>query len=148
MSQENSKMAEKSDNSFGDYLRNLRESREMSARMVEDKVHRLYPDDNKHYHISQGHLTQIERGEKPPPFPLKLKALAKVYGENYEIMLYKAGYLDKNPATEPNEWSQQTIRDLYFDEFMRLRKKRGLTEAEKLSLEKVIENVIETLVKG
>lgn len=138
-------MNEKSTNGFGDYLRNLRESREMSARMVEEKVRKLYPDD-KHYHISQGHLTQIERAEKPPPFPLKLKALAKVYGENYEIMLYKAGYLDKNPATEPNEWSQQTIRDLYFDEFARLRKKRTLTETEKLSLEKVLENVIETLL--
>lgn len=140
-------MDEKNNNTFGEYLRNLRESREMSARMVEDKVHRLYPDEaDKHYHISQGHLTQIERGEKPPPFPLKLKALAKVYGENYEIMLYKAGYLDKNPATEPNEWSQQTIRDLYFDEFTRMRKKRSLTETEKISIEKVIENVVETLL--
>jgi len=137
-------MDEKAENTFGNYLRNLRESREMSSRMVEEKVRRLYPDD-KHYHISQGHLTQIERGEKPPPFPLKLKALAKVYGENYEIMLYKAGYLDKNPATEPNEWSQQTIRDLYFDEFTRIRKKRALTESEKQSLEKIIENVLETL---
>lgn len=139
-------MDDKSVKGFGVYLRNLRESRELSARVVEDKVRRLFPND-KHYHISQGHLTQIEREEKPPPFPLKLKALAKVYGENYEMMLYKAGYLDKNPAKEPNQWTADVIRDLYFDQFTESRKKRTLTESEKQSIEKVIENVIDTLVK-
>lgn len=130
---------------FGQYLRNLRETRDLSSRMVEEKAQRLFPNDS-HHQISQGHLTQIERGDKPPPHPLKLKALSQVYGENYEFMLFKAGYLDRNPVTEPQHWGKHIIRDLYFEQLAQSKNRSSLSEEEKKSLEKLIDNGLNMLV--
>lgn len=132
---------------FGTYLLRLRESREMSIRGVEEKIIKLFPED-KHAHLSYSHLNKIEKDVSSPPSPAKLRSLAKIYGENYKFMLYKAGYLDENPFSEPKDWNAKTLRDLYFENITRTKSKRPLTEDEKRSVEKVIENVIVTITGG
>ena len=97
---------ENTEETFGAYLRRLRESREMTIRGVEDKILKLFPNSG-HAHVSYSHLNKIEKDISPPPSPAKIRSLAKTYGENYEFMLYKAGYLDRNPFTEPKDWDER-----------------------------------------
>lgn len=104
--------------------------------------------DNKKAWISSAHLVHVEKGNALPPSPEKLLSLSKIYGENYEFMLYKAGYLPKNPLKGPKDWTPKMIRDHYFESLTTSKKRRALTEEEKSSVEKVIENVIMTLTGG
>ena len=54
--------------------------------------------------------------------------------------------LDKNPATEPNQWNKQAIRDLYLEQFPQTQKVRSLTEGEKKAVDKFVDNLITTLL--
>ncbi len=126
---------------FGIYLRHLRESRELNLRAVEEKIIKLFPDD-KHAHLSHSHLNQIEKDNASPPSPLKLKSLAKIYGENYEFMLYKAGYLERNPLAGPEEWPSDIIRDFYFGHILGIKNWSSLGENEKRSNEKMMKDLM------
>ena len=55
--------------SFGEFLRALRESRQLTLRQVEEQVH-----------VSNAYLSQIERGERGIPNLKILKKLAEAYG--------------------------------------------------------------------
>jgi len=55
--------------SFGEFLRALRESRDLTLRQVEERVH-----------VSNAYLSQIERGERGVPNMKVLKKLAEAYG--------------------------------------------------------------------
>lgn len=130
---------------LGDYLRNLRESREMSVRMVEEKIAQLFPE-QKQYQLSHMYLHQLEKG-KTNPSPAKLKALSKVYGESYEFMLYKAGFLERNPISTPKEWNKETVRNVYFETLAQEQGIKVLGDEEKKRLEEVIKNVMAAFPK-
>ena len=55
--------------SFGEFLRALRETRRLTLREVEERVH-----------VSNAYLSQIERGERGVPNLKILNKLAEVYG--------------------------------------------------------------------
>ena len=55
--------------SFGEFLRSLRENRELTLRQVEERVR-----------VSNAYLSQIERGERGIPNLKILKKLAEAYG--------------------------------------------------------------------
>ena len=110
-------------------------------RAVAEKTAELFPDDKK-AQISPANLVHVEKGNALPPAPEKLRSLAKVYGENYELILYKAGYLDRNPFKESRASDHETLRDRYFDSLAKAKKRRPLSEDEKRSIEKMIENVM------
>lgn len=132
---------------FGAYLRQLRQSRELTVRGVAKKTMEAAPDNKKAW-ISSAHLVHVEKGNSLPPSPEKLRSLAKIYGENYEFMLYKAGYLPQNPLKGPEDWTHKMLRDRYFENLTTSKKRRGLTEEEKNSVEKVVENVVMTITGG
>lgn len=129
---------------FGSYLLNLRTNRRLTAREVEEKTTELFPDD-KTLHVSSSYLTRVENGKVKKISPDKLKALSQVYGENYNFILFKAGYLDKNPFK--NKKDLQTLRDEYFDALCQAQKWRNLTQDEKLSIEGVIKSTVDIVVK-
>jgi len=66
-------------NTFGNFLRNLRKERKLSLREIERKVK-----------ISNAYLSQIERGKRGIPTLGFLKRLASVYGIDVGILTKKA----------------------------------------------------------
>lgn len=67
---------------FGEYLKNLREQRELSLRKVEMLTN-----------VNYSHLSLIENGLRSVT-PALLKTLARVYRVNYLDLYEKAGYID------------------------------------------------------
>lgn len=69
---------------LGTQLRKIRELKGLSLRDVEKRTG-----------VSNGYLSQLERGDAKNPSPSKLAALAKLYGVSYEKLLAAAGYLKR-----------------------------------------------------
>lgn len=67
---------------LGEYLKQIRKSRDLSLRQVD------YKSD-----VSFSHLSMIENGTRKPS-PLTLKELAKIYNLDYIDLYEKAGYID------------------------------------------------------
>lgn len=80
---------------FGEYVRQLRNRKNLSLRDVEAEVG-----------ISASHLSQIERGEKNPPKPEMLRRLARLYEESMNAMFVAAGLQE---ADSPEDYSRQQI---------------------------------------
>lgn len=137
---------EKIKDSFGSYLKDLRSARDLTIREVADKTIKLFPD-NKHAQVSHSYLTYLEKDKFIPP-PSKIKALALAYSENYEFMLYKAGYLDRNPFKPMEELDANVLWDYCFQSLVSTKKTRPLTEEEKKSLKQMLENMIVTMTGG
>lgn len=110
----------------------------LSAREVAKRVQRLCPN-NKAMQISQPYLTGILNGDKPPPSPPKLKALSLATGENYETMLFHAGYLDRDPTASPRTWDKETHLDL----FLKSLTDQKIPEELKQALEKAFTLILE-----
>lgn len=72
--------------SLGDYLRNLRDTRRMTLREVEQASG-----------VSNAYLSQLENGKLVRPSPHILHKLSGVFGIPYETLMEKAGYLDPKP---------------------------------------------------
>jgi len=70
-------------NSFGDYLRSLREGQKLSLREAATKTG-----------VSVSYITQIENGRRKAPGPEILKKLALAYNVPVRDLLKAAGYMD------------------------------------------------------
>ena len=77
---------------FGRYLRELRTSRRLSLHDVE-----------KACGVSNPYLSQLERGDRPPPKPEILKKLARAYKIPVRELFLKAGYFDEPEVTATEE---------------------------------------------
>ena len=77
---------------FSQFLRSLRDRRHMSLRDVE-----------KESGISNAYISQMEKGDRPPPRPDMLRKLARVYNVTVRELLLKAGYLDEPEVTATDE---------------------------------------------
>jgi len=75
--------------SLGPFLANVRKSRRMSLREVEEASEGA---------VSNAYLSQLENGRISKPSPNILHALAAVYAVPYEILMEKAGYISSTPA--------------------------------------------------
>jgi repressor LexA len=75
---------------FGEYLKNLRKSKDISLRQVD------YSSE-----VTFSNLSMIESGKRRPT-PFVLKELSKVYHVDYIDLLEKAGYLDLAEAEKIN----------------------------------------------
>ncbi len=72
--------------SFGQYLKGLRESRGLSLHKVQQRSG-----------VSNAYLSQLEREQRRPPHPEILKKLAPVYKVSLKELLVAAGFLDEGP---------------------------------------------------
>lgn len=88
------------DETFGQYIKQLREENGYSTKKVELITERL-PEEQ---HISKSYLSALERDKKPPPSSEKLQGLAKAYGLNYEDLMAKAGYLPGRAVERKEEY--------------------------------------------
>jgi HTH-type transcriptional regulator, competence development regulator len=80
---------------LGEFLRNLRTTRKMSLRDVEEGSG-----------VSNAYLSQLEQGKINKPSPHFLHKLAGCYLVPYETLMEKAGYITKEDAT-PQKISNQ-----------------------------------------
>lgn len=64
---------------FGEYLKKLRTDRKLTLREVE-----------KDFHISNGYLSQVERGERSTPTMKILMKLAMAYGVPLSVLSHEA----------------------------------------------------------
>ncbi len=77
-------------NQFGEFLRNLRTSRGMTLRDVEERAK-----------VSNAYLSQVERGERGTPNLKVLKRLAEAYGISASKLVEEAEkVLDKIPISK------------------------------------------------
>ena len=81
----------------GQYLSSLRESKGLTMSAVVDEIKRLIKNNKLESQsaISRGYLSSLESDKYTHPSPFKLKGLAVTYNIPYELLLNKAGYLDK-----------------------------------------------------
>lgn len=70
--------------SLGEYLANVRASKKMKLREVEEATDHT---------VSNAYLSQLENGKISKPSPNILHALATVYAVPYELLMEKAGYV-------------------------------------------------------
>lgn len=70
--------------SLGEYIANIRTTKQMSLREVEEAANGL---------VSNAYLSQLEHGRISKPSPNILHCLAQVYGVAYETLMEKAGYI-------------------------------------------------------
>ena len=131
---------------FGAYLRGLRKAREMTLREVSEQATQISPNDKRGW-MSYAYLVHVEKGTVLPPSTDKLKSLAKIYGEKYEFMLYKAGHLPTNPFASTKESTHEMKRDDYFNSLTNRNKRRSLTGDEKKTAERMLETFIKTLTR-
>jgi|GEM_PF-4134139 transcriptional regulator with XRE-family HTH domain len=124
------------------YLRKVRETMGLSAKDVADETKRRYPRD-KRRQISFSYLCLIERGRVKEIFPMKLKSLAEIYGENYTYLLYLAGYLNDNPKEPKNEIQRIVYYELAEDKLL----KKAVGSKEGLKLNAGIRNAIRKAVR-
>lgn len=68
-------------NSYGEYIKALRESKGLTLRDVERKTE-----------VSNAYLSQLESGKIKQPSPITLYKLAELYGVKYEVLMEKVGY--------------------------------------------------------
>ena len=140
-------MSKQKEEDFPAYMARLRISRKMSFRDVEGRSQELAsvikdPKKRSAAQISAGYLVHIEKG-KIIPSNKKLETLAKIYGEDPQFMLFKAGRNQINPfKIEGQILTHEALRNNYFDSLTSRKKDRLLTENEKLSIEKIINNII------
>lgn len=143
-------MSKQKEEDFPTYMARLRMSRKMSFRDVEGKSQEFAsnitdPKKRAATQISAGYLVHIEKG-KIIPSNKKLETLAKIYGEDPQFMLFKAGRNQINPfKIEGMTLTHEALRNRYFDALTNKKKIRSLTEQEKLSIEKIINNIITTI---
>ncbi|MGJ8619759.1 MAG: helix-turn-helix domain-containing protein [Methylophilaceae bacterium] len=78
-------------NSFGLFLKTLRETTKMSLRAVEEATDKQ---------ISNAYLSQLENGRIAKPSPHILHTLSTVYGEDYSKLMERAGYI--SPSSDKN----------------------------------------------
>jgi transcriptional regulator with XRE-family HTH domain len=69
---------------LGEYLANVRSTKQMSLRDVEEAANGI---------VSNAYLSQLEHGRISKPSPNILHGLAQVYGVSYEVLMEKAGYI-------------------------------------------------------
>jgi transcriptional regulator with XRE-family HTH domain len=74
--------------SLGAYLANVRITKRMSLREVEEAADRV---------VSNAYLSQLEHDRISKPSPNILHCLAQVYGVPYETLMEKAGYISAAP---------------------------------------------------
>ncbi len=77
---------------FGKFLKTLRERRNMSLRDVQ-----------RQSSVSNAYISQLEKGDRPPPRPNVLRKLAKAYNVTVRELLLRAGYLDDPEVTATEE---------------------------------------------
>ena len=82
---------------FGEYIKNIRESKNMTLNQVA-----IYSD------ISAAQLSRIENGKRGVPKPATIKNLAKALRVDYEELMDKAGYLKK----EKEDYINKDERDI------------------------------------
>jgi transcriptional regulator with XRE-family HTH domain len=70
--------------SLGEYLANVRTTKQMSLREVEEAANGV---------VSNAYLSQLEHGRIAKPSPNILHCLAQVYAVPYETLMEKAGYI-------------------------------------------------------
>lgn len=86
---------EKFKKEFGAYMRKLRESKKSTIADVSGIFFQRFPDSiYQHIPLTCENLSRMEKGFFIPN-PFKIRELARLYGEKYEFLLYKAGYIDK-----------------------------------------------------
>lgn len=76
--------------SLGSYLADLRATKNMKLREVEEATDRT---------VSNAYLSQIETGKIRQPSPNVLYRLAEVYGVSYDKLMEKAGYIVETDTT-------------------------------------------------
>lgn len=79
-----------SDQTLGKYLSSLRGMKKMTLREVEIATDK---------EVSNAYLSQLENDKITKPAPSVLHALAIVYGQPYERLMEKAGYLPASSAS-------------------------------------------------
>lgn len=72
-------------NDFGQYIRSIRNEREMTIRQLE-----LYSG------VSNSYLSQLENGKRGIPSPDIIKKLAKGLRVDYNNLMVKAGYMEES----------------------------------------------------
>jgi transcriptional regulator with XRE-family HTH domain len=77
---------------FGQFMKSLRERQRMSMR-----------DAEKESGVSNAYISQIEKGDRPPPRPDILKKLARAYKVTVRELLLRAGYFDDPEVTATEE---------------------------------------------
>jgi len=80
------------ESNFGQFLKSLRERQRLSLRDVE-----------KEAGVSNAYISQIEKGDRPPPRPDILKKLAQTYKITVRELLMRAGYFDDPEVTATEE---------------------------------------------
>ena len=83
MSKQKEKSSQLGENTLGIYLANIRATKRMTLRDVEDASGE----------VSNAYLSQLEKGHIKKPSPNILHSLASVYGIPYEVLMEKAGYI-------------------------------------------------------
>lgn len=74
---------------LGEYLANVRASKKMKLREVEEATGRA---------VSNAYLSQLENGRISKPSPNILHSLALAYAVPYEVLMEKAGYVMASAA--------------------------------------------------
>ncbi|MGI6141218.1 MAG: helix-turn-helix domain-containing protein [Caldicoprobacterales bacterium] len=69
---------------FGEYLKELRKNRGITQKELADMSG-----------FSNGEISKVESGDRKKPSPALLKAIAPHLGIPYEVLMNKAGYLEK-----------------------------------------------------
>jgi transcriptional regulator with XRE-family HTH domain len=89
----------KEEQTLGAYLRNLRETRRMTLREVEEASD-----------VSNAYLSQLEHGRIAKPSPHVLHGLATVYRVPYETLMEKAGYITRGGGTSKGGGTERRAR--------------------------------------
>ncbi|MEQ8835181.1 MAG: helix-turn-helix transcriptional regulator, partial [Lacipirellulaceae bacterium] len=78
------------DQTLGEYLASLRGMKKMTLREVEEATEK---------EVSNAYLSQLENNKISKPSPSVLHSLSAVYGQPYEKLMEKAGYLPQASST-------------------------------------------------
>jgi transcriptional regulator with XRE-family HTH domain len=84
-------------NNLAPYLASVRARKKLTLREVEEATGK---------EVSNAYLSQLENGKIAKPSPHVLHALAEVYGEPYELLMEKAGYIGRRGQSprSPDEY--------------------------------------------
>jgi len=80
------------ESNFGQFMRGLRKGQRLSLR-----------DAEKESGVSNAYISQIEKGNRPPPRPDILKKLSRAYKVTVKELLMRAGYFDDPEVTATEE---------------------------------------------
>jgi transcriptional regulator with XRE-family HTH domain len=85
--------------SYGEYIKALRESKGLTLRDVE-----------KQTEVSNAYLSQLESSKIKQPSPTMLYKLAELYGVKYEVLMEKVGYpVPKANTSVKSRKSEETV---------------------------------------